>query len=67
MNGIQLFLRKIDAFGTPFSFTYEGKDNYKTSLEGLFFIIFIVTVLLYGIYYFIPFINRKILQLYIIQ
>ena len=59
MNALQLFLKKLDVFGTPFSLRYEGNIEYKTPLGGLFFIIYIVVGLWYAIYYFIPFINRK--------
>ena len=59
MKSLKSFLRTIDVFGVPFFFRYKGDKKYRTSLGGLFIIIFIVVVLWILIYYFIPFINRK--------
>ena len=59
MKNIKKFLKKIDIFGVPFLFKYKNKEKYRTSLGGLFFIIYCVLVLFIVIYYFIPFINRK--------
>ena len=52
-------LKKFDIFGVNLFFKYKQEDKYKTSVGGLFFIIFCVIVAVVGIYYFIPFINRK--------
>ena len=59
MKRIKLFLRKLDAFGVPFSFKYKGDNKYQTSLGGLFVVAFVGVALWIGIYYFLPFINRK--------
>ena len=59
MHGIKKFLRSIDLFGVTFSFRYKTKEKYQTSLGGLFNILFIILTLSLGIYYFIPFFNRK--------
>ena len=59
MNKIIKFLKKWDAFGVPFSFRYQDEGSYKTLLGGFFIIIFCIIVLILGIYYFIPFYNRK--------
>ena len=59
MKRLKLFLRKLDAFGVPFSFKYKGDNKYQTSLGGLFVVAFVGVALWIGIYYFLPFINRK--------
>ena len=59
MKDIKGILKKCDFFGVPFSFKYKGEDTFTTSLGGLFFIVYILVVIVMGIYYFIPFINRK--------
>ena len=53
------FLRKIDVFGVPYSFKHKKNEKYSTSLGGFVFILFIIVVLVIGIYFFIPFYNRK--------
>ena len=59
MHEIKKFLRTVDLFGITFTFRYKNKEKYQTSLGGLFNIFFIILTLTLGIYYFIPFINRK--------
>ena len=59
MKCIKGFLQKIDVFGVPYSFKHKKNDKYSTSLGGFIFCLFIVAVLVIGIYYFIPFYNRK--------
>ena len=59
MKNIKRFLRKFDFFAVPFSFRYQNEDKYSTSLGGFFFISFFIIVIVVGIYYFIPFFNRK--------
>ena len=59
MESVKAFLRKIDPFGAPFSFKYKSKQNYTTSIGGLFLLIFIVAALIVFVYYFIPFYERK--------
>ena len=59
MRSIKSFLKAIDVFGVPLSFRYKKKNYYSTSLGGLFIILLIIVVLIVGIYYFIPFMNRK--------
>ena len=59
MESIKSFLRKIDPFGVPFSFKYKLKQNYTTSIGGLFLLIFMVAALIVFVYYFIPFYKRK--------
>lgn len=59
MKSIKGFLRSIDVFAVPLSFRYKGKVYYSTSLGGLFIILLIAAALTVGIYYFIPFMNRK--------
>ena len=59
MKAIKKMLKKVDVFGVPFSFRYKNEERYSTSLGGFFFIIFLLIVPVVGIYYLIPFINRK--------
>ena len=59
MNSLKNFLRKIDFFGVPFSFKYKNKEKYTTAVGGFFVVLFIGAALFLGIYYFIPFYNRK--------
>jgi len=59
MQCIKGFLQKIDVFGAPYSFKHKKNEKYNTSLGGFIFLLFIVVVLIYEIYFFIPFYNRK--------
>ena len=59
MKCIKSFLRKVDFFGVSFFFRFKGDRKYRTSLGGLFIIIFIVFVICFSINYLIPFINRE--------
>ena len=59
MRPMKSFLRKIDLFGVYYNFRYKSKERYQTSFGGLFILLFIILVFVMGIYYFIPFINRK--------
>ena len=59
MKYIKGFLQKIDVFGVPYSFKYKKNEKYNTSLGGFILLLFIITILVIGIYYFIPFYNRK--------
>ena len=59
MRSIKKFLTMIDIFGINFTFRYREKEMYQTALGGFFFLLFVIALLVMGIYYFIPFINRK--------
>ena len=59
MKKIKSFLRSIDIFGTTFSFRYKDRERYQTIEGGIIIILFIILVLIVGIYYFIPFLHRK--------
>ena len=59
MKEIKGFLRTLDIFGTTFSFRYKDRERYQTISGGIIIILFIILVLVVGIYYFIPFSNRK--------
>ena len=59
MKYIKGFLQKIDVFGVPYSFKYKKNEKYNTSLGGFILLLFIINILVIGIYYFIPFYNRK--------
>ena len=59
MKIILNFFRTIDIFGVNYNFRYKSKEKYQTAIGGFFVLLFFVVVLVMGIYYFIPFINRK--------
>ena len=59
MRCFKRFLQKIDVFGVPYSFKHKNNEKYNSSLGGFIFFLFILLVLVVGIYYFIPFYNRK--------
>ena len=59
MKAIKHILKKFDVFGVPFLFRYRNEDKFPTSLGGITFILFAILVVAFGIYYFIPFFNRK--------
>ena len=59
MKILKGILRQIDVFAVPLSFRYKGNNYYATSLGGVFIILFIIVILVVGIYYSIPFFNRK--------
>ena len=59
MKRIQNIFKRFDLFGVPFSFRYQNEDKYSTSLGGFFFTAFCIFSIIIGIYYFIPFFNRK--------
>ena len=59
MKQTKRIFRKLDFFGVPFSLRYNDEEKYSTSLGGFFSIAFCVVVVVVGIYYFIPFFNRK--------
>ena len=59
MKTIKNFLKTIDIFGITLSFKYKQKERYQTVLGGFILILFLILVLIVGIYYFIPFSNRK--------
>ena len=52
-------LKKLDIFGVPFTFKYNKKENYPTSLGGIFIILFVVLALYLGISKLIVFIQRE--------
>ena len=59
MTSLKVLLRKFDMFGVPMAFRYKTKEKYSTSLGGITIIIFGTLSLIFGVYYFIPFIKRK--------
>jgi len=59
MKALKSFLRKIDVFGVSYTFKYKDKEKYTTALGGFFVVLFIAAAAFMGIYYFIPFYNRK--------
>ena len=58
-NKIKGFFKFIDSFGVSFSFRYKAEDKYSTVFGGIITLIFAAISLIYCIYNFIPFINRK--------
>ena len=63
MKSFRNFLRRMDIFGVLFNFRYKTKDKYSTPCGGFLFLLFVVLALTFGIYYLIPFINRKNLSI----
>ena len=63
MKDIKKFLTKLDLFGVNLNFKYQANDTYTTALGGLFILMFGIVALSFGIYYFIPFIKRKNLNI----
>ena len=59
MRSMKTFLRKIDIFGVYYNFRYKNREKYQTSLGGFFILLFVILVCVMGIYYFIPFMDRK--------
>ena len=59
MEAIKSFLTTIDIFGITYSFRFKDKERYQTSLGGLILVLFIILVISFGIYYFLPFLNRR--------
>ena len=59
MKSVRRFFKKFDVFGIPYSFKYKEEDKYTTASGGFFLILFLIASLSIGIYYFIPFYNRK--------
>ena len=59
MKLLRKLLKKVDVFGAPYSFKYKDEDKYTTATGGFFLILFFALSLSLGIYYFIPFYNRK--------
>ena len=58
MEFLKKVLRQFDVFGEPFSFKYNNKESYPTSLGGLFMILFFILSLYLIIYNLIAFIHR---------
>jgi len=63
MKPLKDFLRKIDIFGIPLNFKYKTKDKYSTPFGGFILLLFCILALAFGIYYLIPFLNRKNLSI----
>ena len=59
MKKIKSFLKNIDSFGVPYSFRYKTKEKYRTSIGGLIYIIFCISLISFTIYYFVPFSKMK--------
>ena len=59
MKALKNFIKSLDYFGVSFSFRYKNEEKYSTLLGGIVFILFSIIALSLGIYYLIPFINRK--------
>ena len=59
MKSIKKLLRSIDIFGVTYTFKYKESERYQTVSGGIILILFIILVLVIGIYYFIPFLHRR--------
>ena len=59
MKAIKNLLTDIDLFGITISFRYNTRKKYQSPLGGFFLVLFLILLFVLGIYYFIPFFNRK--------
>ena len=59
MERIKNILRDIDLFGITISFRFNNRKSYQTALGGFFLVLFVIILVVFGIYYFIPFFERK--------
>ena len=59
LNSLKNFLKKIDYFGTEFTFEYESKDKYHSITGGIVFLIFILISLIYTLITLTNLIQRK--------
>ena len=59
MQTIKNLLTDIDLFGITISFRYNTRKKYQSPLGGFFLLLFLILLFVLGIYYFIPFFNRK--------
>ena len=59
MKTIKNFFTALDIFGVTYGFRYKDKEKFQTAVGGFFVLLFFALVIGMGIYYFIPFINRK--------
>ena len=48
----------FDLFSTPYNFTYKRDDKYSTTIGGIVTIIYILLIIAYLIYKFIPFVKK---------
>ena len=64
MKKIKGFFESIDQYGIPISFRYQKEDNYSTFIGGIFSFIIIGFSIIFGIYYFIPYVQKKDFSLY---
>ena len=63
MKPVRKFLKRFDVFGEPYSFKYKNEEKYNTATGGFILILFSILSIAFGIYYFIPFYNRKNLNI----
>ena len=63
-NLIKRFFEFIDLFYVPISFRYKKEDSCSTCIGGIVSFILIILITTFGIYYFIPFVNRENYSLY---
>ena len=63
MKSFRRFLKKLDVFGTSYSFKYKNEEKYTSATGGFILILFSILVVAFAIYYFIPFYNRKNLSI----
>ena len=63
-KAIKRFIKFFDFFSVPFSFRYKNENNYSTFIGGLFFILFCILALIFGINAFLPFCRRENFSLY---
>ena len=64
MKKVINFFEFIDQFDFPISFHYKKDDSYSTCLGGLVTLVIVLLGLSFGIYYSVPFFQRKNYSLY---
>ena len=62
MDNIKNIIRIFDIYGITYSFRYKNKEKYQTLSGGIIVILFLILVLIVGIYYLIPLQTEKIIQ-----
>ena len=59
MNSIKNFLTNIELFSIAIAFKYKKWIKFQTHFGGFFLILLVILLFSLGIYYFIPFLDRK--------
>ena len=62
-NYLKNFIRKVDQFGTSFSFKYKSEEKYSTYAGGIISLLFYIILIIYFGLNLVPFINKEIFTL----